>query len=108
MPSFFLCVGDQLPLIQETLVNGDGTTPNLTGASVAFVIIDQAHAGAQFGGAATIVDPVAATVQYTWQASDTTAAGTYVYRWVVTFPGGKQETYPNGDTPRQLLISNRL
>lgn len=108
MASFFLCVGDQLPIIQEQLVNSDGTNPNLTGASVQFVIIDQARAGAQFGGAAAIVTPTTGVVQYTWQSSDTTAAGTYVYRWVVTFAGGKQETYPNGPDPRQLLISKRL
>lgn len=108
MASFFLCVGDQLPIIQEQLVNSDGTNPDLTGASVQFVIIDQARAGAQFGGAGSVVSPTAATVQYTWQSSDTTAAGTYIYRWVVTFASGKQETYPNGPDPRQLLISKRL
>jgi hypothetical protein len=108
MASFFLCVGDQLPLIAEQLVNGDGTFPNLTGATVAFTVRDLTHASAVFGGAATVLDPIAATVQYTWQVSDTTAAGTYIYRWIVTFPGGKQESFPNGDTPRQLLISSRL
>ncbi len=105
MASFFLCEGDQLPLIQEQLVNSDGTNPNLAGATVQFIIQDQPRAGVAFGGPATIVDPVAATVQYTWQSSDTAAAGTYVYRWRVTFPGGKKETYPNGEAARQLLIT---
>lgn len=105
MASFFLCAGDLLPLIQETLVNGDGTNPNLTGATVAFVIVDSAHANASFGGAAAITDPINAIVTYTWQAGDTANAGSFIYRWVVTFPGGKKETYPNGATPRQLSIS---
>jgi len=104
---FFLCVGDELPSIQETLENGDGSTPDLTGATVAFVIQDESHAAAVFGGAATVVgDPTKAVVQYDWQSSDSASTGVYLYRWRVTYPDTKPETYPNGKNPRRLLVSN--
>jgi hypothetical protein len=103
---FFLCIGDELPSIQETLQNGDGTTPDLTSATVAFVIQDANHQADPFGGAAGVVgDPTKGIVQYNWQNTDAAAAGVYLYRWRVTYPGTKPETYPNGKSPRRLLVS---
>lgn len=104
---FYLVIGDTNPVMQETLQNGDGTVPDLTGATIQLVIQDEAHAHAPFGGAATPVgSPTAGRVQYVWQPSDSTTPGIYHYRWRVTFPSAAgPETYPNGKDPRRLLIS---
>ncbi len=112
-PDFPLCAGDGLPILQETLQNGDGTTPDLTGASVSLVIQDANHTQAAFGGPSDIIgDPKAAVVRYTWTADDVTTLQTigrwFNYRWVVTFPGSTlPETFPNGTCPRRLLVSPR-
>lgn len=109
MAEFTLTVGDQLPLIQQQLLNGDKTVFDLTNATgVSLQIQDEDNARPAFGGPADIIGaPTNGTVRYSWQPTDSAVPGVYNFRWVVTFPSALPITFPNGPRPLKLVISQR-
>jgi hypothetical protein len=95
MADFTIKQGDTSPSLTDTLTYSDGTTVNLTGASVNIVVRQLTSNSVSFNKSATVTSATApATVSYTFTAADTTAAGQYVANWIVVFAGGAQMTFP--------------
>jgi hypothetical protein len=99
MATYVVKKGDTAPVVSDTLEDSTGAAVNLTGATVHWhmtswdrqtVVVNGTAAGP--GGGAF---DATGYVQYTWQAADTAAAGTYRGEWEVTFAGGAKETWPN-------------
>lgn len=85
---------DLQPIVTGTLTDSTGAVPNLTGASVKFVMRDQTATTAKVNHAATITNVSTGAVSYSWLAGDTDTAGYYVAEWVVTFSDGSSATFP--------------
>jgi hypothetical protein len=90
--------GDLLPAISGILTRDDGTSVNLTGASVHFVLRAFGDDAPKVNGVATIVGNASlGQVTYFWAAGDTDTPGSYDGAWVVTFPDSTRQTFPTGD-----------
>ena len=104
MIKFTITAGDQ-PTVRDTLtVPGTdavtdltpGAVPDLdpvdlTGAAVALLF---EGAGGSYSPAATILDPAAGTVQYTFTPAQTAQPGVYRAQWQITAAGGAVTTSP--------------
>lgn len=98
---FTIRQGDSAPNLTDTLYQ-NGSPADLTGCSVGLV--------RQFRGVdrilvASIVNPTAGTVKYTWapsatgstgRSTDTSEAGDSECYWLVTYPDGSAASFPNG------------
>lgn len=104
---FTIKAGDTRPSLVATLRNPDGSSPDLTGATVALVYRRQDCPGAPVERAMTVVSALGARVQYDWVAADTATAGRYRAEIEVTFADANVTTYPNGDYIR-LTIYDEL
>jgi hypothetical protein len=98
--SFPIKTGDRLPILRFVPINGDGSYPDLTGATVVFNMSTSAGEALINRAAATIVDVTIDGVtrqafQYAWGASDTATPGQHQAEFEATFPGGLPLTYPN-------------
>jgi hypothetical protein len=98
---FTIKAGDVLPVLDATLMPADGQTFSLAGATVRLRMWAKSQPADKVNALCTVVDPVARTVRYTWQAGDTDVREGYLAQFLVTFPGGALETFPNG---RALVI----
>lgn len=95
MATFYIKQGDLLPVIEELLLNDDGTAINLSGATVKFHLVVPMVGNIIVNGVADVLDVTTGHVRYTWQTNDTTATGTYEREWEVTYGSGKTVTVPN-------------
>jgi len=102
---FYLKKGDT-PTIQTTLTRG-GTAVPLAGASVRFLMSLDPGDTATVAAAATIIDPNAAIVEYTFSTGETDTEGEYVAEWEVTHATGVIETYPD-DSYNIIVITDDL
>lgn len=98
--SFPIKTGDRLPLLRYVPINGDGSFPDLTSATVVFNMSTSTGAPLIERSAAAIVDVTIGAetrqaFQYAWGASDTATPGNHNAEFEVTFPGGLPLTYPN-------------
>lgn len=91
-PQFAIKQGDRLPLLNATLVDSDGAAVNLTGASVRFLMRNEAGT-VVVNQAATVVSAASGTVRYSWGATDTATAGVYNAEFEVTVDSLKR-TFP--------------
>ena len=98
---FTIRKGDVLPVLDATLVPATGQTFTLAGAAVAFRMWAKSQTSDKVNAACSVLDANARTVRYTWQAGDTDTAEGYLGQFVVTFPGGNVQTFPND---RALVI----
>lgn len=104
---FVIGQGDTLPAIQAVLHDPLAAVVDLTTAtSVQFVMVKdddsvRVAAAATIVGAATL-----GTVQYAWAAADTAVFGLYEAQFVVTWPVGAQEAFPNNE-PLAVQITRR-
>lgn len=96
MSDFYIGQGDTASPLFDTLRKADGSPANLTGASVVFRLVPLR------GGApivnnlpAVIDDAVAGEIHRDWIAGETVNAGDFLGQWIVTFTGGKVQTFPN-------------
>ena len=105
---FTIKAGDTAPVLSDTLTYSDGTSPNLAGATVNFVMRSMTANNYAFNKTATVTSATSpATVQYTFNSTDTATAGQYVGNWIVTFSGGSQMTFPTvGDL--EITIEENL
>lgn len=96
MADFTLKQHDRLPSIQATL--STGTPPvevDLTSAlSVKFIMSSAVGGTVLINAAATIVDAANGVVRYDWGLTDTSAAGSFVAEWQVTWSGNKEQSFP--------------
>ena len=87
---------DTAPPIQGQLTYlSTGQPPDLTGATVQFVMTAKSGTTPKVNAAATVVSALSGTVQYPPIAADTDTAGDFVAEFQVTFPDGSVETFPN-------------
>lgn len=101
---FRMARGDLLPAYAASLKNPDGSAADLTGATVLFWFRPQDRSQAWKNAAAVIVGAATAgNVRYDWVAGDTAVAGIYDTKWVATYPGPKEMTFPN-DRYQTLVI----
>jgi hypothetical protein len=93
---FFLKQGDRLPFFEVVLKNADGTTVNLTGATVVFRMAKPGSAPKVNAAADIIGAPTNGTVKYHWTAADTDTPGEFWAEWIVTYSSGQIEAFPSG------------
>lgn len=84
-------VGNTYQPFRLVPVYSDGTTPDLTGATVRFVMTPRGSLTAKVDAAATIVS---GAFQYAPTSGDVDTAGLYDVVWRVT-RAGKPETWPS-------------
>lgn len=96
MPAdFTIKAGDTNPVFTDTLTLSDGTVPQLTGATLVFVMRALTSTAAlTLTGTATITNTQTGAVQFAPTAADTATPGMYMASWVVTFAAGGTMTFP--------------
>lgn len=95
---------DNWPYFRVRLWNPDGSNPNLTGATVTFVLKSSGGTVVVNSTTVSVIDPVLAIVEYRWVgAGDTAAAGDYTAEWKVVMIDGTRRSYP--DTPDHNSVS---
>ena len=94
MPDFVAKQLDAAPTWSDTLSYSNGTNPNLTAASVNFVMRSLTNTAASINAAATIVNTLEGEVSFTPTALQTATAGDFIGSWVVTFSSGVVQTFP--------------
>lgn len=99
----YFTVGDRRTAIADTLYDANGSVINLTGHTVAFLMVSTSGTVKVNYAAATVDSAAAGTVSYSWAAADVDTAGTYNYWWKVTrtsdakvehFPGDAATSEP--------------
>jgi hypothetical protein len=102
---FYLAKGDSLPTLTGVLANPDLSACDLTNATVTLGMT-RMSTGERLELAAEIVgDPTRGMVQHTWQAGESDTSGACFYRWQVTWPDGREETFPNDSRGLVLSVS---
>lgn len=87
--------GDTKVVATDTLSYSDGTHPDLTGATIRFVMRALSSATPMtLTGSAVATDPIAGAVQYSPSAADTATAGLFMAEWAITFPDSTFMTFP--------------
>ena len=86
--------GDTRTAIRATLKTPAGTSVNLTGATVKFIMVSL-RGVVKINRAADLEDAAAGKVWVVFEASETNVAGTYNAEFEATFGDGRIETYPN-------------
>lgn len=87
--------GDTHIAATDQLSFSDGTTPNLTGATVKFQMRSLASTTPlSLTGTTTVTDNLAGKVQFAPTAADTATPGEFMANWLVTFGDGSQMTFP--------------
>ena len=93
--TFYIKQNDTRPIMSATLIDGNGSTVNLDGATVAFKMRAVGGSTAKVDASASIAEATKGKVTYTFTASDTNTVGEYEGEFEVTFAGGGIQTYPN-------------
>jgi len=96
---------DTRPPLSGTLYDAQGLPVNLTGATLT---LDMRRRFARVplkisGAAVTVLDALAGTFQYAWQAGDTDEPGEYDLWIRVDYGGGARESFPNKDSHRIVV-----
>jgi hypothetical protein len=104
--TFYLAVGDTARPIECTLAYADGTVPDLTGATVRFRATPGGTTTPTLDALATILNGPTADVRYDFAPADVASGrrGTYRLAWQVTFPDGKQATFPTGRSEYHMYL----
>lgn len=108
MPTFYIKASDRLPALQATLTDGNGAPVDLTTSTgVTFNMKNSAAALTINNGTCSYVGAqTTGQVSYAWAGGDTATPGTYMGEFVVTWPGGLQERFPNGDNIVVIILAN--
>jgi hypothetical protein len=96
------------PYIRMQLWEPDGTHPDLTGATVRFVLKSTGGTVVLNTTSVTIIDPILATLEYHWATADTAVAGDYLAQVKVTRVDGSLEAYPDDDRYIDVRINATL
>jgi hypothetical protein len=94
-PDQTLTQGDLLPVFSQQLVNADGTTPDLTGATVECRVQPTDRSKQAFVTPATIADPRSGFVTHNWSAAETAFPGFYAVQFRRTDGAFVQSWPPN-------------
>ena len=89
--------GDTNPPLQTTLTE-NGDPKDLSSAeSVAFAM-EGYDSDVAVSGTAQVVNSKEGEVAYHWADGDTDTASLYFVEWVVTYPDGSEQTFPNDES----------
>lgn len=96
MADFEIKANDRKPSITATLGFEGGGSPDLTDATVQFIMraADPTVGTVKVKSSAVIVTPETGVVRYDWAAGDTDIPGEYHAEWEVTFADGLPQTFP--------------
>ena len=92
--AFTIKQNDTAPSLEAVLKDSAGSAINLIGATVNFHMKDL-NGTLMVDAATTVTDAEGGTVQYDWEAADTTTAGTFYAEFEVEYLDGTIETFPN-------------
>lgn len=93
-PIFVVGQSDTLPSYTVSLTDTSNTPVNLSTAISVVFTMSNAFTGLAVFDAATVVNALAGTVQYTWSSVDTLTPGIYAVEWEVTWSDSTTTTYP--------------
>jgi hypothetical protein len=94
--AFYIKQNDTSPAIRAVLKDGDGVPINLDGATVRFHMRPIGETTVTVDAAASVVSPSSAgIVEYSWDAGDTDAIGSFKAEFEVTYSDNTIETFPN-------------
>lgn len=94
--SFYIKQNDTRPTMSATLIDANGSSVDLTGATVSLKMRKSGETSAvSLAGTASVVTADKGKVQYVWAAADTATVGSYEGEFEVTFSGGAIQTFPN-------------
>lgn len=104
MTDFYIRQGDTASDLADVLRDANGDPVNIQGATVRFLMVPLRGGTAKIDDDAQndqvgdgLGDGSRGKVRYVWEnATQTDTPGDYLGSWVVTFSGGKVQTYPNG------------
>jgi hypothetical protein len=100
--------GDNGPAWIDVLSYSDRKIANLQGCSVKFVMRNfSSRAPVILTGETEIVNPLEGEVLFYPSVSDTSLAGNYMAVWIVTYPSGRQMTFPT-EGYREIRIEPSL
>jgi len=96
MATFHIKEDDESPTVQTTLQDSAGAAVNVSGSTIVLRMARIGATGRTIDNA-TVTQDDAANGVVSYQFSDTETANHGIYRmeWVVTYSGGRQETFPN-------------
>jgi len=97
MIDFYIKKGDLLPVLRVELNDASDNSVSISGATVAFNYKLRTNGSSVVNRSAIIEDETNGIVQYPWVSGDTSTLGIYNGEFVVTFAGGKQTTFPQGN-----------
>jgi hypothetical protein len=88
------------------LIDGDGTVPNLTGATVVFHLrsLDSTTLKVSAPGT-TVGNPALGHVSYTWISSDVDTLGRFAATWEVTYPDLTVREYPSDESDLVEIVT---
>lgn len=86
--------GDMVSL-NFNLLWDNGTSIDLTDATVDFILTNVDTDIEFLNSSATIITPTEGLVQYSWGIGETDTLGLYQMKWKITYSTGKTYTVPN-------------
>jgi len=98
---FAIAAESTQPRLEWQLQNEDGSYPDLTNATVQFVLTEPESGDTVVESDAVVTDAESGKVAYEWDASDTSDAGVYNGEFVVQYQTGT-ETFP---TTQYITVS---
>ena len=105
---FVIKKGDVRPVLSSTLTYADGSSVNLTGATVRFVMRAQTAISPTTNAAATVVTATApAVVSYAFTPADSAVTGRFMGEWHVTFADASLMTFPS-DGYLEIVVEEDL
>lgn len=94
--TFYIKQGNNLPLLQAQLTDEDNSPLDLEFSErVMFRMFDPRTGDTLFMRDASVVNETRGVVQYIWQDGDTSNPGRYRSEFIVLYPSGKSESFPN-------------
>lgn len=94
------------PLVSDLIGSaGDLTTPGITWKVVA-AYMNLAPAWTDTSPTVTVLSPTSATVTHNWVSGQTDVAGTQLVEIQATWPGGRPQTFPEGDYKRVRVVAD--
>lgn len=89
--------GDRLPVLEATLLDGDGKPLNLSTASSVTLRLRErgSTTNASIVGTCVVAGSSRGEVEYRWASGETDAVGTFAAELVVTWSDGRTQTVPS-------------
>jgi hypothetical protein len=94
MIDFSIKKNDTLPALKLQFKNDNSVPINLSGCSIVFNYRLRQSNSFVVSRSVPVEDPLNGIAQYVWVNGDTDNLGVYIGEFVITFPSGKELTFP--------------